>query len=199
MVKAALTGNIGMGKSTVLKLFEELGAATINADHVVSELLQNPQVIEKVKTILGPGVINPLSGTLDRPKIASIIFSDDARRKEYEAFIHPMVFEQIHRSLAGVSQEVAVVEVPLLFETGKQKEFDASITVYADVSIAIDRAEQSGMTRAEAAERMMVQMPIAEKVRQSTYTVDNNEGMDRTRSQVRQIYRALIASGGPEA
>jgi len=193
MITAAITGNIGMGKSTVLAMFKELGAATLNSDSIVSQLLTAPEVLEKIKALLGPGVINPGSGELVRKEVASIIFSDEEKRKQYEAIIHPLVYAQIKAALANVPVDVAIVEVPLLFETGKESDFMQTITVYADISVAIDRMEQAGMQRAEAAERMTVQMPIAEKVRRSSFAVDNNGDMKVTRGQVSKIMRALKA------
>jgi dephospho-CoA kinase len=198
MVTAGLTGNIGMGKSMVLGLFRELGAATLDSDNIVSGLLDMPQVLEKIKAVLGPDVIDPASGVLDRKKVASIIFSDEDKRRQYEAILHPMVYDQIKATLANSSVEIAVVEVPLLFETGHETDFNTTVTVYSDVGLAIDRMEEAGMTRAEAAERMMAQMPIAEKVSRSGFSVDNNGDMSMTSVQVRRIMKVLklMASEG---
>jgi len=198
MIKVGLTGNIGMGKSTVLGLFREMGAATLDSDAIVSKLLALPQVLEKIRSLLGPEVMDPATGSLDRRKVASIIFSDEDKRRQYEALLHPLVYEQIQAALSGSEYEIAVVEVPLLFETAHEGDFDSTVTVYSDVSIAIDRMEQAGMTRAEAAERMMAQMPIAEKVSRSSFTVDNNGDMNLTRAQVNRIIKALklMAGGG---
>ena len=193
MVTAALTGNIGMGKSTVLKLFKELGAATLESDAIVSRLLTMPQVLERIKALLGPKVFDPATGALDRKKVSAIIFSDDDLRRQYEAILHPLVFEQIQAAIRNVKTDVAIVEVPLLFEAAREGDFMYTITVYSDVGIAIDRMEGLGMTRAEAAERMMAQMPIAEKVQRASFTVDNNEDMRLTRVQVSKIMRALKA------
>ena len=193
MVTAALTGNIGMGKSVVLGMFGELGAATLDADAIVSELLQNPAVLEKIKALLGPGVFDPDSGELDRKKVSDIIFHTDEKRREYEGLLHPLVYGRIKAGLSAIDAEVAVIEVPLLFETNRQGEFDCSVTVYADVSIALERLELEGMEKSDAARRLMSQMPIADKVRVSTFTVDNNGNLQMTGAQVRQIMRALKA------
>ena len=193
MITAALTGNIGMGKSTVLKLFRELGAATLESDAIVSRLLTMPQVLERIKALLGPDVVDPGTGEVDRKRVAGIIFSDETKRREYEAILHPMVFDQIKAAMGNVKSDIAMVEVPLLFEAGREGDFDQTITVYSAINVAIDRMEEAGMTRAEAAERMMVQMPIAEKVRRSGFTVDNNGDMNLTRVQVNKIMRALKA------
>jgi len=191
MIKVALTGNIGMGKSTVSGLFRELGAATLDSDAIVSKLIGLPQVLEKIKALLGPDVIDPSTGGLDRKKVASIIFNDEEKRRQYEALIHPLVYDQIKAALANSSAGLAVVEVPLLFETGHEGDFNATVTVYSDVGLAIDRMEAAGMTRAEAAERMMAQMPIADKVSRSSFCVDNNGDLNLTRVQVRRIMKAL--------
>lgn len=193
MVTAAITGNIGMGKSTVLRIFRELGAATLESDDIVSKLIEVPEVLQRIKAVLGPEVFDPSTGALDRKKVSEIIFSDEDKRKEYEDVLHPLVYQQITAALKNAKAEVAIVEVPLLFESGHEGDFGYSITVYSAIKVAIDRLQQAGMTRAEAAERMMVQMPIAEKVSKSSFTVDNDGGMDMTRAQVKRIMRALKA------
>jgi dephospho-CoA kinase len=193
MITVGLTGNIGMGKSTVLGLFRELGAETLDSDAIVSELLEMPQVLNRINSVLATDVMDPATGGLDRKKVASMIFSDDEMRRKYEAVLHPMVYEQIKANLAKSSVEIAIVEVPLLFETGHEKDFNTTVTVYSDVGLAIDRMEAAGMTRAEAAERMTAQMPIAEKASRSGFTVDNNGDMNLTRVQVGRIMKALKA------
>ncbi len=198
MITAALTGNIGMGKSTVLALFGELGAVTLDTDAIVSEMLRTPAILEGIKQILGPGVISPVSGELDKSKVADIIFSNDVHRKAYEDYLHPKVYERVNTFVMAAAAEIVVIEIPLLFESDQNSKFNVSITVYADEHSALDRLEKSGIDKGEAVRRLMCQMPIAEKVRKSTFTIDNSGDLNVTRSQVRQVLRALkaMATGG---
>ena len=92
---------------------------------------------------------------------------------------------------AQLGSEVTIVEVPLLFESEGGPRFDKTITVYTNVNTALDRLEEAGMDRQSAVERLLCQMPIVDKVSQSSYTVDNNSDMKLTNSQVRRIYRVL--------
>ena len=117
MIVAALTGNIGMGKTQALAAFEATGAFTVNSDKVVAELLTRPEVLENIKFILGAEAISD-DGTLNKQAVAEIIFNDDDLRSAYEGIIHPLVFDRVNELLAGSSEKIAVVEVPMLFENG---------------------------------------------------------------------------------
>jgi dephospho-CoA kinase len=181
-----------MGKSTVLKAFAELGAHTISSDEVVSRLLAMPPVVKQIKDVLGPGVVAP-DGSLDRKAVADIIFEDDARREAYEALIHPLVFEMLDSLLRGVTADVVLVEVPLLYEGGHEIRFKRVVAVYTDENVALERIQDAGRDRMDAARRLMVQMPVGEKVRRSTYTIDNNGTPELAAAQARQVYRALLA------
>lgn len=187
-----------MGKSTVLKLFGELGAATLDSDQVVTELLRMPDVLDSISALLGAETIDAATGELNRQAVASIIFSDENKRKAYEALIHPMVYSRMQDILGSLRAPIAVVEVPLLFETGHQGDFNRTVAVYADETVALERLQSTGIDRKDALKRLMCQMSIADKVRQSSFTVDNNGEMNITTAQVRQIYRALQALAAEE-
>ncbi len=192
MIVAALTGNIGMGKTQALAAFEATGAFTVNSDKVVAELLTRPEVLENIKFILGAKVVSD-DGTLNKQRVAEIIFNDDDRRSAYEGIIHPLVFDRVNELLSASSEKIAVVEVPMLFENGYESRFARSITVYADEHIALDRLAVAGISRDEAVPRLMCQMPIAEKISKSDFTIDNNGSPAEIMPRVRQISRALLA------
>lgn len=194
MIVAALTGNIGMGKSQALGAFTREGAFTVNSDLVVAELLARPDVMENVKFILGSGVSDE-SGELDKRAVADIIFNDDDLRGAYEGIIHPLVFDRVNELIAASGVEIAVVEVPMLFENGYESRFDRTITVYADENVALDRLDVAGMDREDAVRRLMCQMPISDKISRSDYTIDNNGAPEEMVPRVHQIYRALVAQG----
>ena len=192
MLIVGLTGNIGMGKSTVLKAFADLGAAVIDTDKVVAKLLEMPKVIEKVSALLGPRVLND-DGSINKRAVAAVIFHDDEMRERYEAMIHPLVFQAVDQAAQQVKGDVAIVEVPMLFESGHVQRFHKTITVYADENVAIDRLETAGMDKNDIVARLGCQMPIQEKVKLANYTVDNNGEAKVMLAQVKQIYRALKA------
>ncbi len=198
----ALTGNYGMGKSFALKVFQELGAFTISADYVVSELLKKPQVLEKVRTILGDVPFLP-DGSLDNKKEAArIMFSDEDKLSSMEGLLHPLVFKYIEmrtaelkkkmEDLAGSSASgVVIVEVPLLFEGDYKNRFDKVITIYTDVTVALNRLQEAGVQREDAAMRLQYQMPVEEKVPLSDLTIDNNGSPEETKRRIKHIYEAL--------
>ncbi len=192
MIVAAITGNIGMGKTQALAAFEAAGAFTVNSDKVVAALLARPDVVEKVKFTLGPGVVDA-SGALNKQAVADIIFTDDEIRAAYEGIIHPIVIARVNELVAASGAKIAVVEVPMLFENGYESQFSRTITVYADENVALDRLTMAGVSREDAVRRLMCQMPIAEKISRSDFTIDNNGAPGDVIPRVRQISRALLA------
>lgn len=117
MVFAGLTGNYGMGKSSVLGFFEGLGAVTISCDEIVSQLLEDKDVIDRIKGIFGDDVAGDY-GRLNRKKVADRVFSDPEQRKRLEDLIHPLVFAEIDAAISNpdYADRVIIAEVPLLLK-----------------------------------------------------------------------------------
>lgn len=199
MLVAGLTGNYGMGKSLVLSLFRELGAATIDSDAVVRSLLEEEAVIKGVRGILGEEVMAE-GGRLDKKNVAKKIFKNNTLRAQVENLLHPLVFERIQRFVDDNRGKVAVavVEVPLLFEGGYEKRFDLTVVVYARRDVALKRLAHSGVTRSEAQRRLKAQLPITLKKRRADYVIDNSGSTGETRRQVAEIYDCLLREKGRE-
>ncbi len=200
MLIAGLTGNYGMGKSTVLGIFRELGAATIGADEIVDTLLKNPSVIEKIRGILGDSVFSG-DGSLDRSKVASLIFRDEKKRNAVEGVLHPLVFEEIEDILRRMDRvdtedKIVIIEIPLLFEKGYDERFHKKITVYTNRETSLKRLEKKGISRDDARIRLGAQMPIEEKMRMADFTIDNSGTLKETRAQVKKIYDLLLPREG---
>jgi len=192
----ALTGNYGMGKTTVLEMFKDLGAATLKTDEVVGELLKDAAVLKTVRREFGAGVFWG-DKDLNREKLSSIVFRDSAKRDVLEKILHPLVFEKIEEFLKGMVNKVAgkgvvIIEIPLLFEKGYTEMFSKNIVVYADEETALKRLQESGITRDNAMMRLNAQMPIKEKVRRADFVIDNSGPLEHTRAQVIEIYRKLL-------
>jgi len=196
MFLVGLTGNYGMGKSTVLKIFQKLGALTYDADKIVEALFQDEEVLQKIRNLFGDGIFQA-NGRLDKQKVASIIFSDNASRRSLEDILHPLVFEKINRLLeySDTEDKIVVVETPLLFERGYKNRFQCIITVKTELERALHRLEEKGVKREEALERMRSQLPIEEKIRKSDFTVNNDGTTTETEQQVRNIYEKLLQEG----
>jgi dephospho-CoA kinase len=185
-----------MGKSTVLGMFRDMGAVTLDADRIVDSLLNDASVLRKVREAFGDGVFSK-DARIDRSALAAVIFSDKERRDSLEGILHPLVFEEIESFLGsmgeeGSSERIVIVEIPLLFEKGYTDRFRRIITVYADEEIALGRLEELGISREEARSRLEAQMPIREKIRLADFAIDNSGPPERTREQVANIYDRLL-------
>ncbi len=196
MLTVGLTGNYGMGKSTVLEMFRKLGAGTVSTDRIVDELLRDASVLGRMREALGESVFFS-DGRLDRAQVASLIFHDKGMRDDVERILHPLVLERIKKVVeelgrSDMKEKVVIVEIPLLFEKGYAGRFRRTITVYADEEKALERLGEKGIGRDDARMRMDVQMPIQEKMRQSDFTINNNGSEKETEKQVREVYERLL-------
>jgi dephospho-CoA kinase len=196
MIKIALTGSIGMGKSTVARMFEEAGVPVFDADAVVRRL-QGPggALIERIGELF-PGCVR--AGTLDRECLAEIVLADRAKLAELEGIVHPAVrdwrqaFIDEHRDARAL-----IFEIPLLFETQGEKEFDKVIVVSAPAEIQRARVlAREGMTEARLDSILQRQMPDAEKRRRADFVVDTGTDLSTTEAQVREILACLGVAAG---
>jgi len=189
-----LTGNYGMGKSFVLSVFKELGAIVLDSDEIVSHLLEDKQVIRKIRKILGDRVVKQCSSTLDKAEIAKIIFDNNMLREKLEVLLHPMVFDKIQKNLKKLSgkNKLIIVEVPLLFEGGYQDRFERTITVFTTQKTAVERSMRAGVSRGNALKRLKAQLPIQIKKKNADFLIDNNGPNKKTRRQVECIYHKLL-------
>ena len=191
MIKVALTGSIGMGKSTVAKMFEAAGLPVFDADSVVRQL-QGPggALVDRIGQLF-PGTVR--CGTLDRDCLAQIVLSDRSRLAELEAIVHPAVREAREEFIAEHKDAAALVfEIPLLFETGGEKEFDKVVVVSAPSDVQRSRVlARSGMTEAKFASILDRQTPDEEKRQRADFVVDTGTDLSTAESQVREILACL--------
>jgi dephospho-CoA kinase len=189
-----LTGGLGAGKSEALRALRELGAATLSTDAVVHDLLTGEELREIVVERLGPEVAP--DGRLDRSLIAERVFGDEEARAWLEGELWPRVGQR----MAEWKQEVealepapsaAVVEVPLLFESGMEAVFDATIAVVADEAVREERAGARG--HAAVAEREGRQLSQTEKAQRADFEVRN----DGTLDELRETLSRVLARLGP--
>ncbi|MEK6673409.1 MAG: dephospho-CoA kinase [Nitrospirota bacterium] len=196
MLVIGLTGNYGMGKSTVLKIFRDLGATVIDADSLVRAALNDEKILKRIRGVLGDDVFLS-DNSFDKAKAALIIFRNKGLREKVEEILHPIVLKGIDAILDKTSKEtvgvgIVVVEIPLLFEKGYDKKFSKTITVYTDIETAIGRLKSAGIRQEDAVMRMNAQMPVEEKTSKSDFVIDNNSDLSRTELQVREIYSRLV-------
>ena len=191
MIKIALTGSIGMGKSTVAKMFEAAGVPVFDADAVV-RALQAPGggLVEKIGEVF-PGCVR--SGTLDRECLAAIVLSDRDKLATLEGIVHPAVRDAREHFISDHSRAPALVfEIPLLFETGGESEFDKVVVVSAPPDIQRGRVlERAGMSAAKLDSILARQTPDVEKRARADFVVDTGTDLSTTESQVRDILACL--------
>jgi dephospho-CoA kinase len=192
----ALTGGIATGKSHVRAEFERLGVPTIDADTLArAALAPGTPGLSAVLDRFGRGVLD-LTGALDRKRLAAIVFQDAAARQDLENIIHPAVRLQIDAWFASLApvHRFAIADIPLLYETGRNRDFDAVIVTTCEPATQVRRVmTRDGVTEAEALQRIAAQMPAADKIRRATYVVRTDGTFEDTSRQVRAIYDQLVA------
>ena len=191
MIRIALTGSIGMGKSTVARMFADAGVPVFDADAVV-RALQAPGggLVERIGEVF-PGCVR--SGTLDRECLAAIVLSDRAKLATLEGIVHPAVREARERFIADHAGAPALLfEIPLLFETGGEDEFDKVVVVSAPADVQRARVlQRPGMTAAKLDSILARQTPDEEKRARADFIVDTGTDLSTTQSQVRDSLACL--------
>jgi dephospho-CoA kinase len=191
MIVLGLTGSVGMGKSTTARFFAEAGVPVHDADAVVHRLYEGEAVAAIAEAF--PGTIT--DGKVDRTKLATRVLGDAAALKRLEDIVHPLVHEAERKLLADAQargEKVALLDIPLLFETGGDKRVDAVVVVSAPPEVQRARVmERPGMTLEKLESILARQMPDAEKRARADFVVDTSQGYDAARAQVRAILDAV--------
>ena len=187
MVILGLTGSIGMGKSTTAKLFAEAGVPVYDADATV-HMLYEGEAAPAIEAAF-PGVT--VDGKVDRNRLSARVVHDPAAIKRLEAIVHPMLGASRQKFLRDAEQSgapVAVVDVPLLFETGGENRVDAVVVVTTTPEIQRQRIlERPNMTEEKLQAILARQMPDAEKRKRANFVVDTSHGLDPVRARIRDI------------
>jgi dephospho-CoA kinase len=191
-----LTGGIGSGKSTVSGFLRELGARVIDADEGARAVVEPGTAgFAAVVAEFGPEVVR--DGRLDRQRLAEIVFNDKQALRRLNAVVHPLVREWTAARLAeaaGDGAELAVQDIPLLFESGYEPMFRSTILVYVPGPLQLERLLARGMPEADARARIENQLPIDEKRSRATYVIDNSGTREETRAQTEKIWTEITAS-----
>jgi dephospho-CoA kinase len=194
LLRVALTGGIATGKSHCLRMFEARGIPAVDADHLAREAVApGTPGLSAVGRRFGPSVFSA-DGTLDRAALAAIVFSDNAARADLEAIIHPDVYRRIREWLVNLphATRVAIADIPLLFETGHEHDFDRVIVVACSPEEQIRRlVRRDGLPLEAAQARLAAQWPIEEKAARADYVIRTDGSFDDTAVQVRRVAEAL--------
>jgi dephospho-CoA kinase len=188
-----LTGGIGMGKTTVASLLDEVGLPIIDTDVLAREVVEPGQpALAEIRAAFGPTVIDP-SGRLRRKELAQIVFEDPARREQLESILHPRIREnwlaQVDRWRAE-GYSASTVVIPLLFETGARPLFDFVICVACSTESQRERLSARGWTMNEIDRRIASQWRVEEKIGLADYVVWTEGDLDSDRRQIERILEA---------
>lgn len=199
MKRVGLTGSIAVGKSFVLGVFRELGCSVLDADQVARDVVApGTGGLERVIAAFGESILMA-DGTLDRARLASIVFSDERKRAELNSIIHPLVFEEQDRWLREREAEdpdgIAIVDAALMIESGGYRRFDELIVVWCEPGLQLKRLmSRDGLSKADAGKRIASQMPQDEKKKHADYLIDTSKGFEDTRRQTAEVLRQLRIS-----
>ena len=197
MIILGLTGSIGMGKSTTGRMFADEGALVWDADAAVHRLYARGGAAVEPLGEAFPGVI--VDGAVDRTRLAGVLGRDEDAFKHLEAIVHPLVAQDRAEDLAAARAEgvrLAVLDIPLLFETGGDQFVDAVVVVTADPEVQAGRVlARPGMTRDRFEAILARQTPDAEKRRRADFLVDTGRGLGAAREQVAQVVRTVMSPG----
>ena len=184
-------------KSTTANYLKELGFVILDADQYARDAVKPGTAgWQEIMEVFGPEHFHP-NGELNRGKLGQLIFQDAAARKRLNEIVHPKVIAMIEQGIQTAEQQgeaLVFVDVPLLYEIGLDKRMDTVIVVSVDPEIQLQRLQQrDSLSREEAQRRVDSQMPLALKVQQAEYVVDNSGSIEETRSQVKKIVDKLLA------
>jgi dephospho-CoA kinase len=192
--RVALTGGIATGKSYVRARFEALGIPTSDADTFARAVVApGTDGLEAVVRAFGREVLDP-SGALDRRTLASLVFADPERRLALEAIVHPAVRRATDAWFAHLEPSVplAIADIPLLYETGRDRDFEHVIVTACEPEEQIRRiVKRDGLSDAEARQRVAAQLPIDEKVRRADFVIRTDGSYEETDVQVRNVLARL--------
>lgn len=194
MIRAALTGGIATGKSYCVNRFRALGVPVIDADVLAREAVApGSSGLRAVVDRFGADLLLA-DGSLNRPALGAIVFSDSAARAALESIIHPEVRHRIREWLAQLPHDtrVAIADIPLLFETGQEHDFDRVIVAACDPAEQVRRVMlRDGLSTDEARRRLAAQWPIEEKVARADFVIRTDGSHAETDAQVKDVLDAL--------
>jgi dephospho-CoA kinase len=203
MLRVGLTGGIASGKSTVARVFRDLGAHVLDADRIARDLVPpGSPPLARIAREFGTAVLRA-DGALDRAALGAVVFADAGKRRVLEGIMHPLILAEVDRRIAELERTdprgMAVVEAALILELGRQREFDAIVVVWAEEEQQRRRVMlRDHLSADEAGRRLAAQMPLAEKRCRADFVVDNSRDPAACRADAERVYGELLrlARGG---
>jgi len=195
MIIVGLTGSVGTGKSTVTNFFRELGAYIIDWDELAREVTRpHLRAWKEIVEYFGKDFLNK-DLTINRQKLAEIVFSDKEKVAKLNQIVHPEVFkedERITNEIKSLDPDALIIkDIPLLFELTRPIFVDKVVVVSASEQTQLRRLEEKGMSREDAQSRIKSQLPLEEKIRSADFIINNDGPLEETKKQVEEVYSLL--------
>ncbi len=196
MLKVGLTGSIAVGKTFVCDVLRDAGIHVLDADQTARDVVApGTKGLAGIVEAFDYEILHP-DGSLDRAKMAKLIFADEAKRKLLNSIVHPLVIEEQDRWIREAESMdpngIAVIDAALMIESGGYQRFDKVVVVWCRPKLQLARLmSRSGLSESEAGERIAAQMPQDEKKRYADYLIDTSEGFEDTRRQTLEVVAQL--------
>ncbi|MBW7470503.1 dephospho-CoA kinase [Marinobacter sp. M216] len=195
MAIVGLTGGIGSGKSTVVRMFGDLGIHWVDADDVAREVVEpGTPALKAIAEHFGPEILTR-DGALDRARLRTIVFDAPEERAWLEALLHPIIREELIRQLKpdNYTQPYALLVSPLLFETDQHQLVDRAVVIDVPVDVQIERTMSRDTNSREQVERIIAaQMPREQRLAKADAIIDNNRPIDDVERQVRDLHKRIL-------
>jgi len=196
MLKVGLTGSIAVGKSFVLGVLAELGCHVIDADEIAREVVERgTEGLKSVCDAFGEAVLND-DGTLNRSKLGTIVFADEAKRTKLNSLLHPLIIAAQDNRIREFQQRdpggIVIIDAALMIESGGYRRLDKLIVVHCRPEIQLERLmSRDGLSREAAEQRINSQMPQEQKKKYADFLIDTSDDFESTRAQVEVVCRQL--------
>jgi dephospho-CoA kinase len=190
--RVALTGGIATGKSVCLGVFKRLGAPVIDADQVARDVVApGSEGLAAVVRLFGPSVLLE-DGQLNRDALGLIVFEDPGARQQLEQIIHPRVYAEVERWFASLTAPLGIADIPLLFETAREADFDLIVVAACRPDQQLARLmARSNLNEDSARLRIAAQLPLAEKVARADYVIDTGGTKEQTAARTENVWGKL--------
>jgi len=193
MLRVALTGGIGSGKSSAAEIFAALGAVVVDSDEIARKVLDRESVgFGEVVATFGDQIL--AAGEIDRKKLGQLVFSDPIARKKLEQITHPLIRKEFERIIKTAPvNSIVITQIPLLAESKYDYKFDYVIAISAPIEVRKNRLLQRGMKSYEIEQRLAAQANDADRVKISNEVIENSGDLSQLTTNVEKVWRKLLA------
>ncbi|MDP8260543.1 MAG: dephospho-CoA kinase [Candidatus Gygaella obscura] len=186
-----VTGGFACGKSTVSKMFRDLGAKLIDADKIAHVLLDSPKLKRSLVSYFGKDILTRQK-KISRKKLANIVFSKPNSLRFLNSVVHPEVIKKLKSRIASFRNRILVLDIPLLYESRLENLVDYIVVVKCLKLICLKRAQENNFSKSQALKIIQAQLPLRYKVEQADYVIDNSYSLKKTNMEVKKTWRDML-------